>query len=120
MLTAVLVCIVAVQHVLFFILESFLWTKKPGLKVFRMTEDFARSTKHLAINQGVYNLFLSAALFLGLYFQFDNSSHAFAFQVYGLVCVVVAAVVGALSFSPRILIVQGLPAALALGALLLG
>lgn len=53
-------------HFYAFILESFLWTKKIGLKTFRMSKEDAEKGKLLAFNQGFYNLFLAIALALGL------------------------------------------------------
>ena len=60
------VALVALLHVYFFVLESFLWDKPLGLRVFRLTPEFAKASKALAANQGVYNAFLAAGLAWGL------------------------------------------------------
>ena len=113
----VLVALVATLHAFFLILEMFLWDKPLGLKVFRQTPENAAISKVLAGNQGLYNGFLAAGLIWGLV----HGSPAFAFQIkaFFLLCVVVAGAYGAATVSTRILLVQALPAALALIALYL-
>ena len=66
----------------------------------------------LAANQGVYNAFLAA----GLVWSLLASPAGFALQLkaFFLGCVVVAGVVGAATVSRRILMLQALPAAVAL------
>jgi putative membrane protein len=68
-------------------------------------------------NQGCYNGFLAAALVVG--FLHPDAAVGHAFTVFGLVCVAVAGIWGALTVQMRILYVQTVPAALALGALFL-
>ena len=117
MIATILILIVAVEHVGFLVLEGFLWATPTGRKIFRTTEGFAIESAPLAKNQGLYNGFLSAALFWSL-LSSGAVSHAFA--LYGLICVVIAGIVGAMTVSPRILVIQAGPALLALGALFLG
>ena len=62
----VLVALVAVEHVWFAILEMVLWTKPLGLKTFQRTEAQQKESASLAMNQGLYNLFLVAGLAWGL------------------------------------------------------
>ncbi len=106
------VALVAALHVYFLILEMFLWTRPLGLKTFRQSLDQAQSSAVLAANQGLYNGFLAAGLIWGLL----HGAPAFAFQikVFFLLCVIVAGVFGAATVSKRILLVQALPAAIAL------
>ena len=59
--------LVAVLHLVFFVLESVLWTKPTGRKIFGQTVDEAETTKVLAMNQGVYNAGLAVALAYGLW-----------------------------------------------------
>ncbi len=113
----VLVALVAALHAYFLILEMFLWDKPLGLKTFRNTPEKAEITKVLAANQGLYNGFLAAGLIWGL--LHGNPAFAFQIKAFFLVCVIVAGIYGAVSVSPRILLVQALPAAIALGVLFL-
>ena len=71
----------------------------------------------MAANQGLYNGFLAAGLFWGL--LHSNAEFGFQIQVFFLLCVLVAAVYGAATVKKSILIVQGVPAVLALVSLLL-
>lgn len=113
----VLVALVAALHVYFLVLEMFLWDKPLGLKVFRNSPEKAGITKVLAANQGLYNGFLAAGLVWGLIH--GNPAFAFQIKVFFLLCVIVAGAYGAATVSTRILMVQALPAAVALVALFL-
>ncbi|UWU72929.1 DUF1304 domain-containing protein [Bradyrhizobium sp. NC92] len=117
MIANVLVALVAALHVFFLALEMFLWDKPLGLKVFRNSPEKAEITKVLAANQGLYNGFLAAGLIWGL--VHGNPAFAFQIKVFFLLCVMVAGAYGAATVSTRILIVQALPAAIALIALFL-
>jgi putative membrane protein len=111
----VLIALVALLHLYFMVLEMFLWDKPIGMKVFRNSPEKAEATKVLAANQGLYNGFLAAGLIVGLLM----GAAGFHFKLFFLVCVIVAGVYGAATFSKKILYVQALPAALALAALFL-
>lgn len=113
----VLVALVAALHAYFLILEMFLWDKPLGLKTFRNTPEKAEITKVLAANQGLYNGFLAAGLIWGL--VHGNPAFAFQIKAFFLLCVIVAGAYGAATVSTRILIVQALPAAIALVVLFL-
>lgn len=58
----------ALLHVGFFVMESILFQKPGGHKLFKMNENDHRAVKVWAFNQGFYNLFLALGTFLGLYF----------------------------------------------------
>src|ERR1700722_378521 len=108
----ILVALVAGLHVYFLTLEMFFWTKPLGLKTFRNTPEEAADSAVLAANQGLYNGFLAAGLVWGL----AQPDAGFAFQIkeFFLLCVIVAGLYGAATVSQRILLVQAVPAALAL------
>jgi putative membrane protein len=109
----VLVGIVALIHVYILLLEMFLWTTPRGRAAFGLDRDFARATRALAANQGLYNGFLAAGLVWGLV----GPEHLrYAVQVFFLVCVIVAGLFGAATANRRILVVQAVPAAIALAA----
>ena len=112
----VLVAVVALIHVYIVVLEMVLWTSPRGRAAFGLTPEFAEQTKALAGNQGLYNGFLAAGLVWGLV----GPDHLrFGFQVFVLLCVIVAGLYGAATASRKILFVQAVPGALALAAVLL-
>lgn len=102
---------VALQHVLFLVLEMFFWTKPFGRRVFGLSQQLADDSKALAANQGLYNGFLAA----GLVWALLPGPHSFAVGVFFTSCVVVAGVFGGLTAKKSILVVQALPGAIALG-----
>jgi putative membrane protein len=106
-----LVALVALLHFWFLTLEMFLWRTPLALKIFHTTAAQAESTAVLAANQGLYNGFLAAGLAWSL---FLGAAQGQVLQRYLLACVVVAGIYGAWTVSPRIFLVQGLPAAAAL------
>jgi putative membrane protein len=112
----VLTLLSALEHVYFFVLESVLWKKPLGLKTFRMDAAKAETTAQLAVNQGFYNLFLAAGL---LYAALAAEPVQTPLRIYTLGFVVAAAIVGGVTVNLRILMVQGIPAALALALTLL-
>ena len=108
----VLVGLVAALHLYFLVLEMFLWTTPTGRRTFGLDPEFAERSRALAANQGLYNGFLVAGLVWGLVADRTDV------QVFFLGCVVVAGVFGAATVNRRILLVQALPAAVALVAVL--
>lgn len=108
-----LIALIALLHLYFLVLEMFLWTRPTGLRVFGMSREQAESSRVLAANQGLYNGFLSAGLIWSLLAQ----EGALALKLFFLACVLVAGVFGGLTASRRILVVQALPAAIALALL---
>ena len=109
---AVLVVAVAALHAYFLVLEMFLWQTPLGLRTFRMTNEAAASTAVLAGNQGLYNGFLAAGLVWGLIAYGVVSGRGIL--TFFLLCIIVAGVYGAVTVSRRILLVQAVPAAVAL------
>ena len=113
---AVLVGLVALIHAYILVLEMFLWRTPRGMKAFGTTPDTAELMAKLAANQGLYNGFLAAGLVLGLILP---DPEGFKFRLFFLACVIVAGLYGGLTVSRRILVVQALPAAVALVAVLI-
>jgi putative membrane protein len=99
---------VALSHVGILVLEMFFWNHPIGQKIFEMTPAVAESSAVLAMNQGLYNGFLAAGLFWGLF------KDRFDFKVFFLCCVVVAGIFGGMTAKTSILFTQGLPALIAL------
>jgi putative membrane protein len=104
----VLVALVALLHLYFLVLEMFLWTTPTGRRVFGLEAAFAEESKSLAANQGLYNGFLVAGLVWGLVADRTDV------KIFFLACVIVAGVYGAATVNRRILVVQAVPAVLAL------
>ena len=109
----ILVALVALEHVYILYLEMFLWTTPTGLRSFGITKTFAEESKTLAANQGLYNGFLAAGLFWSLIHPAGRD-----IALFFLACVLVAAAYGGWSVKRSILAVQGLPALVALLAVL--
>jgi putative membrane protein len=99
---------VALSHVGILVLEMFFWNHPIGQKIFEMTPAVAESSAVLAMNQGLYNGFLAAGLFWGLF------KDSFDFKVFFLCCVVVAGIFGGMTAKTSIIFTQGLPALIAL------
>jgi putative membrane protein len=137
---SILLGLVAALHVYFLVLEMFLWRKPLGRRVFRTTEAQAAATATLAANQGLYNGFLAAGLVWALLAPPPMRS---AVATFFCACVIAAGIFGAIAWgvggspagapsrevrnplrvprftvSRRILLVQALPAALALAAVI--
>jgi putative membrane protein len=110
------IALIALLHVYILVLEMFLWEKPAGLRAFGHTRDTAIASKVLAANQGLYNGFLAAGLFWGLSLGAAGSG----VKVFFLGCVLVAGMYGAASTGiRRILLIQSVPAVIALTLLLL-
>jgi putative membrane protein len=107
----VAVGLVALIHAYFLVLEMFLWTRPQGIKVFGTEPQFARDSAVLAANQGLYNGFLAAGLLWGI---IAGGSVGYQAKIFFLACVVVAGLYGGATANRKILVVQALPAGLAL------
>jgi putative membrane protein len=116
-ISMILVALVAVEHLYFLYLEMFQWTSPRGMKAFGTTPESAEASKTLAANQGLYNGFLAAGLFWGLIHP--DPMFGVQIKLFFLVCVIVAAIYGGITVKRAILMIQGLPALLALIAVLL-
>lgn len=109
----IVVGVVAALHLYFLVLEMFFWAKPLGRRVFGLSADYAKSSRILAANQGLYNGFLAAGLVWGL--TLGTSGHPVIFFFLG--CVIVAGIFGGLTASRKILFVQALPGAVAMALL---
>ncbi len=112
----ILVALVCLIHVYIFLLETVLF-KKRGAKVFGIPQAEVESRAVAMSNQGCYNGFLAVALLLGM--VYPEPAIAKAFAVFGLACVAVAGIWGALTVMKRILYIQTVPAVLGLAAVFL-
>jgi putative membrane protein len=109
---AVMVVIVAGLHAYFLVLEMFLWRTPFGRRTFNMTQEAADSSAVLAANQGLYNGFLAAGLLWALVGYGIVPGRAIL--TFFLACVIVAGLYGGATVNRRIVLIQSLPAAIAL------
>jgi putative membrane protein len=109
------IALIALIHVYILVLEMFMWDKPKGMKVFGLTQEFAKQSKVLAANQGLYNGFLAAGLFWGLSMGTAGNS----VKIFFLLCVLIAGLYGAATANKKILFIQAIPAAIGLVLLLL-
>ena len=115
MIANIVIALIAVIHVYILVLEMFLWDTPKGHKAFGLTPQLAKDTKVLAANQGLYNGFLAAGLFWGLYLASAGNHIKYFF----LLCIFVAGIYGAATSSKRILYIQTIPALIGLALLYL-
>lgn len=116
LLPKILVGLVAAEHVYILWIEMFAWTTK-GRATFRgFPAELFEPTKTLAANQGLYNGFLAAGLVWSLLIQDTEWSRNVALFFLG--CVITAGLYGWMTVSRSIFIKQGLPAVLAMLAVL--
>ena len=104
----ILTFLVALEHIGILVLEMFFWNHPVGQRIFGMTPEVSAASAVLAANQGLYNGFLAAGLFWGLF------SDRRAVVIFFLACVVIAGVFGGLTAKTSILLTQALPALIAL------
>jgi putative membrane protein len=111
----IVIAFIAILHVYILVLEMFLWDTPKGHKAFNLTPKLAADTKVLAANQGLYNGFLAAGLFWGLYLGNAGNPIKFFF----LLCILVAGMYGAATSSKKILYIQVIPSLIGLALLYL-
>ena len=108
MIGLILTAMIAALHLWILVLEMFRWEHPRTRAIFGTDPEFARRTKVMAANQGLYNGFLAAGLVWGLW-RGDAGVVLFF-----LSCVAAAGIFGGLTASGRILAVQAAPAVLAI------
>ncbi len=111
----VFVALIALLHVYILVLEMFLWATPRGRRAFGTTQEFAEQSKVLAANQGLYNGFLAAGLVWGLTLGPAGDS----VKLFFLGCVFVAGLYGGFTATRKILLIQAIPAAIAICVVLL-
>ncbi|AQT60447.1 DUF1304 domain-containing protein [Cellvibrio sp. PSBB023] len=113
LITNLVIAVIALLHLYILVLEMFLWEKPAGLRAFRNTPEKAAATRVLAANQGLYNGFLAAGLLWGLWLG-DAGLHI---KIFFLLCIAIAGIYGALTAARKIIVIQTVPAVIALGLL---
>ncbi len=109
--------ILSVLHFYIAYFEMFAWEAR-GPAVFpSLDPDLFSKTTAMAFNQGVYNAFIAAGLAWSLIIR--DRTWQFNVAVCFLLFVAVAGVAGAATISPRILVIQTVPAILGVVLLVL-
>ena len=111
-LAQVLIALIAALHLYIAWFEMLAWESK-GPKIFKQfPKDLFAPTKAMAANQGLYNAFLAA----GLIWAISIADRVWQRKIATcfLLFVMVAGIVGAVTVSPRILMIQTIPALIAM------
>lgn len=109
---AVVIALIAVLHLYIAWFEIFAWTTRGPVVFSSFPPELFEPTIALAANQGIYNAFLAAGLIWSLVIRDPrwriNVGACF------LLFVAVAGVFGAVTVSPRIMVIQTVPAVVGL------
>jgi putative membrane protein len=111
LIAALLVALIALEHVGFLVLEVFLWTRPAGQWVFGLTPEAAQAAAQMARTQGIYNGLLAAGL-LWTFLIWDPARRR-NLRILLLFGVLVAAGFGGVTARPLVFILQGAPALVA-------
>ncbi len=104
----------ALVHFAFTIVEMFLWDRLAPRVAPELTTDGVAATEMIAFNMGLYNGFFAVGLTVTLLASL-TAERAAAIQVFILICVVVAGIVGFLTLGGiTFLAAQAAPAVIAL------
>jgi len=114
----ILIGLIALEHFYILWMEMFSW-ETVGKKVFQgvLPEELFKLTKKLAANQGLYNGFLAAGLIWTFYIE--DSNWRLYISIFFLGCIAIAGLYGGFTASRKILVVQTLPAVIAIILVLL-
>jgi putative membrane protein len=113
----IIIIFVAILHLYFLYFEMFAW-ETIGRKIFRQfPAELFPKTKALAANQGLYNGFLVAGLAWSL--AITDPIWADKVALFFLGCILIAGIYGAFTASKKIFWVQGFPALVGIGLILL-
>ena len=95
LLAQVLALIAAAIHVLFFVMESIVFSQPKVWRRFGLkSQADADVVRPMALNQGFYNLFLALGVFVGVALTYTGAATSgVAAVVFGCVCMVLAALV---------------------------
>ncbi len=106
--TTIAVAIVGVIHVAIAMVEMFFWETPFIYERLGFIPDIAHQVSPIVNNAGLYNAFIAAGLFWGAF----NPNRSI--RLFFSVCVIVAGLYGAVTLSPTTLLLQTLPATIAL------
>ena len=108
----------ALEHFYILYLEMYGIESKTAQKTFNLDLEFLKDerVKKILANQGLYNGFLASGLVWSL---IEATEYQVQIAVFFIVCIICAAFYGSVTASKKIFMLQGVPAILALIALLL-
>ncbi|MEH1970346.1 DUF1304 domain-containing protein [Nostoc sp.] len=104
------IAFVAFIHIVISVVEIFLWKNPVVHQRLGFTADIASQVAPIVKNAGLYNGFIAAGLIWGAF----TKSDVLSIRVFFLVCVVIAGIFGALTLKRTTLVLQTLPASIAL------
>ncbi|MEP0870034.1 DUF1304 domain-containing protein [Trichocoleus desertorum AS-A10] len=106
--STIVVAIVGFIHIAISVVEMFFWQTPSVYGRLGFSADIASQVAPIVNNAGLYNAFLAAGLLWGAFEQ--NIS----IPIFFLACVIVAGLYGAVTLKPTTLVLQTLPATIAL------
>ncbi len=109
-IATIAVVFVAVIHIVISVVEMFLWGNPSVHERLGFTRGVAVQVAPIVKNAGLYNSFIAAGLIWGAF----TASDILSVRVFFLVCVVIAGIFGALTLRWTTLVIQTLPASIAL------
>lgn len=104
------ILLVAAIHIAISIVEIFLWQNPSVYQRLDFTAEIATKVAPIVQNAGLYNSFIAAGLIWGAFAK----SNSLGIGIFFLVCVIIAGVFGALTLRWTTLVLQTLPAFVAL------
>ena len=116
-IAAVVIALIAALHLYIAWFEIFAWTTRGPVVFASLPADLFEPTTAMAANQGLYNGFLAAGLIWSLLIR-DRVWRINVGACF-LLFVAIAGVFGAATVSPRIMVIQTVPAVLGLVLLML-
>lgn len=118
LLSVILVNVVAAEALFIMVLEMFLTQTKLARDAFDLSAEYLaqKETKVSMANQGLYNGFLAVGILVAELLLTGDAQVIVLYLFIGFI--LVAAIFGALTANKKILLTQGLPALLALVALI--
>ena len=117
-LALILILFVAIEHYYILILEMYFNESETIQRNFGLDSKFLKDerVKKMMANQGLYNSFLASGLIWSLT---ETGKFQIQIAVFFLICIICAAVYGSVTVSKKIFLLQGLPALMAIIAVLL-
>jgi putative membrane protein len=106
----VLTALTALIHILLMIAEMFFWKQPLIHERLGFTLPTAIQVAPIVANAGLYNGFIGSGLIWGL----ASGAPGYPIKIFFLVCVIIAGLFGAITLRPTTLIIQTMPALIAL------